>query len=66
MVKYCNAACKKKHRSKHKKHCEEHVKLAAQSAAKLHDEKLFKQPPPQYGDCPICFDFCWRFTPFLI
>ena len=22
MVKYCNAACKKKHRSKHKKKCE--------------------------------------------
>jgi len=24
-VKYCNAACKKKHRSKHKKECEEHL-----------------------------------------
>jgi len=55
MVKYCNAACKKKHRSKHKKDCEEHIRLAAERAAKLHDEKLFKQPPPQYSDCPICF-----------
>ena len=25
-VKYCNAACKKKHRSKHKKQCEEYVR----------------------------------------
>ena len=45
-VKYCNAACKKKHRSKHKK-CEKRV-------AELHDEALFKQPPPR-EDCPICF-----------
>ena len=48
MVKYCNAACKKKHRSKHKKKCDRRV-------AELHDEALFKQPPPQYEDCPICF-----------
>jgi len=34
--------------------CEEHVRLAAELAAKLHDEKLFKQPPPK-KDCPICF-----------
>ena len=65
MVKYCNAACKKKHRHKHKKECEEHyrlaaekqkeeLRLAAEHAAKLHDEKLFKQPPPN-EDCPICF-----------
>ena len=53
-VKYCNAACKKKHRNKHKKECEEHVRLATEQAAKLHDEKLFKQPPPK-EDCPICF-----------
>lgn len=46
-VKYCNAACKKKHRTKHKKACERRV-------AELHDEKLFKQPPP-LEDCPICF-----------
>jgi len=52
-VMYCNAACKKKHRKKHKKECEEHVKRAAEREAKLHDEKLFKQPPP-LEDCPIC------------
>jgi len=46
-VKYCNAVCKKKHRSKHKKQCERWV-------AELHDEKLFKEPP-QREDCPICF-----------
>ena len=53
-VKYCNAACKKKHRHNHKKDCEEHVRLADERAAKLHDEELFKQPPP-LEDCPICF-----------
>ena len=47
MVKYCNAACKKKHRSKHKKKCERRV-------AELHDEKLFKDHPPR-EECPICF-----------
>ena len=47
MVKYCNAACKKKHRSKHKKQCERRV-------AELHDEALFKEPPPP-EECPICF-----------
>ena len=47
MVKYCNAACKKKHRQKHKKDCERRV-------AELHDIELFKQPPPK-EDCPICF-----------
>jgi len=50
-VKYCNAVCKKVHKKKHKKDCEEHVRLAT----KLHDEKLFKQPPSEFGDCPICF-----------
>ena len=64
MVKYCNAACKKKHRLKHKKECEVHCIHAAERAAKLrdeelrfaaekHDEELFKQPPPK-EDCPIC------------
>ena len=48
---YCNAACKKKHRSKHKKQCERRV-------AELHDEALFNEPPPQFGDCPICFNVC--------
>jgi len=47
MVKYCNAACKKKHRSKHKKACERQV-------AKLHDKAIFKEPPP-HEECPICF-----------
>jgi len=46
-AKYCNAACKKKHRHKHKKDCERRV-------AELHDEALFKQPPP-LEDCLICF-----------
>ena len=45
---YCNAACKKKHRKKHKKQCERIV-------AELHDEALFGEPPPDHGDCPICF-----------
>ena len=45
-VKYCNAACKKKHRNKHKKKCERRV-------AELHDIELFKKPPPP-EDCPIC------------
>ena len=49
MVKYCNAACKKKHRSKHKKQCERRV-------AEMHEIELFKQPPPEEDkDCPICF-----------
>ena len=47
MVKYCNAACKKKHRSKHKKACERRV-------AELHDVELFKEHPPS-EECPICF-----------
>jgi len=61
MVKYCNASCKKKHRHKHKKECEEHQRLATEKhneelriAAEKHDEELFKQPPPE-DDCPICF-----------
>ena len=44
--KYCNAACKKKHRKKHKKECERRV-------AELHDKKLFKEPPPP-DECSIC------------
>ena len=46
LVKYCNAACKKKHRSKHKKKCDRRV-------AEMHDEALFKQPALE--DCSICF-----------
>ena len=44
-VKYCNAACKKKHRSKHKKACERRV-------AELHEEQLFKEV--ERDECPIC------------
>ena len=47
-VMYCNAACKKKDQKKHEKDCERRV-------AELYDENLFKQPPLQYEDCPICF-----------
>ena len=54
LAKYCNAACKKKHRHKHKEECEENVRRAADRAAELHDEKL-KQPPAA-EDCPICFE----------
>jgi len=54
MVKYCNAACKKKHRHKHKKQCEEHIRLTTELAKLHYDKKLFKQPPPA-EDCPICF-----------
>ena len=45
-VKYCNAACKKKHRKKHKKACDRRV-------AELHEERLFKELEPV--ECPICF-----------
>jgi len=45
MVTYCNAACKKKHRSKHKKKCDRQV-------AELYDEKLFKEVEPE--ECPLC------------
>jgi len=47
MVKYCNRDCQIAHRPQHKKACKKRV-------AELHDEKLFKQPPP-LEDCPICF-----------
>ena len=46
LVKYCNRDCQIAHRSKHKKACRKR-------AAELHDENLFKQPPPK-EDCPIC------------
>jgi len=62
MVKYCNAVCKKVHKKKHKKDCEEYVRLATEKhneelriAAELHDIELFKPPPQLFGDCPICF-----------
>jgi len=47
LVKYCNRECQIAHRPQHKKECR-------RRAAELHDEKLFKQPPP-VEDCPICF-----------
>ena len=50
-VKYCNAACKKRHRHKHKKDCEEYLRCAAE----LRDIELFKRPPLIFDDCPICF-----------
>ena len=37
-VHYCNVACKKKHKSKHKKKCDRRV-------AELHEEALFSEPP---------------------
>ena len=46
-VRYCSADCQKAHRSQHKKECRKR-------AAELHDEELFKKPPPR-EDCPICF-----------
>ena len=47
MVKYCNRECQIAHRPQHKKECKKRAK-------EIHDEKLFKQPPPD-DDCPICF-----------
>ena len=46
LVKYCNATCQKTHRPVHKKECK-------RRAAELHDEVLFKDPPPR-AECPIC------------
>jgi len=61
-VKYCNAVCKKVHKKKHKKDCEEYVRRVAElheeesrRAAELRDIELFKQPPPPEEECPICF-----------
>jgi TPR repeat protein len=47
LVKYCNRDCQIAHRSQHKKECKKRAK-------ELHDELLFKQPPP-LEDCAICF-----------
>jgi len=70
-VKYCNAVCKKVHKKKHKKDCEEHVRLETEKhdeelriAAELHDKELFKQPPPA-EDCPICFERMPSVLPLL-
>ena len=57
---YCNASCKKKHRSKHKEACERRIAELYEEqmerkkrAAELHDMELFKQPAPN-EDCDIC------------
>ena len=47
LVKYCNRDCQIAHRPQHKKACKTR-------AAELYDEALFREPPPQYGECPIC------------
>ena len=46
LVKYCSRDCQIAHRPQHKKDCKKRAK-------ELHDEKIFKQPPP-LEDCPIC------------
>ena len=57
---YCNASCKKKHRSRHKQDCEKRVAELHEEElererreAELHDEEVFKQPPLN-DDCDIC------------
>ena len=61
MVKYCSRDCQIAHRPRHKKECRRRAK-------ELHDIELFKQPP-QYDDCPICFERLptlqtgWRYQP---
>jgi hypothetical protein len=47
LVKYCNINCQRNHWLKHKAVCK-------RRAAEIHDEALFKDPPPK-EDCPICF-----------
>ena len=47
LVKYCNRDCQIAHRPLHKKACKKR-------AAELHEDALFKDPPPP-ADCPICF-----------
>src|SRR6056300_1276851 len=48
MIKYCSRDCQIAHRPQHKKECKRRAK-------EMHDEELFKQPPP-LEDCPICFE----------
>ena len=43
MVKYCNAACKKKHRSKHKKACDRRIaELHDRNSLRFHLKKIVK------------------------
>ena len=51
LVKYCNRECQIAHRPLHKKLCKKR-------AAELHEEALFKDPPPP-EECPICFLPSW-------
>ena len=46
LVKYCSRDCQITHRPMHKKECKKR-------AAELHEEALFKTPPPP-EDCDIC------------
>ena len=46
LVQYCNRECQIAHRPQHKKACKKR-------AAELHDDALFKEPPPP-EECPIC------------
>ena len=48
-VKYCSRDCQIAHRPQHK-----YKKDCKKRAAELHDELLFKQPPKEEEDCPIC------------
>ena len=68
-VSYCNAKCRKAHRSKHKKECKQYAAEKRNKNAALRaevdaiseklcsivvsDEELFKDPPPK-EDCDIC------------
>lgn len=63
-VNYCNVACQKAHRAKHKKECKkwaEEMAAANFAAASARidrivvtDDELFRDPPPK-EECPICF-----------
>jgi len=46
-AKYCSRECQLKAWASHKEECKKR-------SAELHEEALFKQPPPR-PDCPICF-----------
>jgi len=50
-VKYCNAACKKKHRKKHKKVCERTVSNSSTKDTTIEEEMTFAT---RRGDCKGC------------